>query len=184
MVSFEKRPLEWIDVNPRFEGGSMSDHVRNAVAHIQRLEVDGAELFGRDSERFERWQRACKELEGHIRSLGVNRGRDLATSLREFIHSFEHATERMYQIVHGISDSAKSDMSVRQMLARFDLVYKLSTYAIIFSYIPDRIATSTLRTTINLTTGEQRREGEYIEPRVPKTYRHAARKIWERRSRA
>lgn len=178
MTKFANRLPEWIDILPRFEERATLDHFRNAISHIQRLESNGARLFGRESDQFERWREACKELESHIRSLGAGRDRELATSLREFIHSFEHHTERMYQIVCGISDDSEGDTSVREMLALFDLVYKLSTYAILSTFIPDKEPTSTLWTNINLTTGKQTRGGEYTEPRVPRRYRAAAKKVW------
>ena len=181
MTKFASRSPEWIDILPRFEEGAAPDHFRNAISHIQRLENNGARLLGRESDQFERWRQACKELESHITSLGASQDRELATSLREFIHSFEHHTERMYQIVQGISANSEGDTSVRQMLALFDLVYKLSTYAIISTFIPDKKPTSTLWTSINLTTGQHTRGGEYTEPPVPRRYRAAAKKVWRTR---
>ena len=181
MTKFASRSPEWIDILPRFEEGATPDHFRNAISHIQRLENNGARLLGRESDQFERWRQACKELESHITSLGASQDRELATSLREFIHSFEHHTERMYQIVQGISANSEGDTSVRQMLALFDLVYKLSTYAIISTFIPDKEPTPILWTSINLTTGEHTRGGEYTEPPVPRRYRAAAKKVWRTR---
>lgn len=177
MPRFKDRPLEWMDVNPRFEACQASDHARNAIACIQRLQAEGRRCLIDGSAQADRWNEGCLELQNHIRAPGRADRPDLTTTLREFIHSFEHATGHMYQILHGMPDTAEDRTQLRQFFNWFDLVYRHSTYAIIASHCPDKNPPSTLRTTINLTTGEVTQEGERGEAVVPKKYRHAANKV-------
>ena len=76
MTRFKDRPLEWIDVNPRFEALSSSDHARNAIAFIQVLEIEGAKLLAEGSNQHGRWKEGCAELQGYIRALGQVDDRD------------------------------------------------------------------------------------------------------------
>ena len=165
-------------MNPRFEALSSSDHARNAIAFIQVLEIEGAKLLAEGSNQHGRWKEGCAELQGYIRALGQVDDRDLSTSLREFIHLYEHTTERMYRMLQGTRGNAEDISSIRQALNWFDLAYKHSTYAILSSCIPDKNPPQTLRTTINIATGEVTQEGDRGELRVPGKYRNTANKVW------
>ncbi len=177
MPRFKDRPLEWIDVSPRFEACPTSDHAHKAIGFIQRLQAEGRQLLEDGSVQADRWNQGCLDLQNHIRALGRADRPDLPTALREFFHSFEHATGRMYQMMHGIPGIAEDRTQLRQFFNWFDMVYRHSTYAITASYCPNKNPPSTLRTTINLTTGEVTQEGERGEAKVPKKYRHATDKV-------
>ena len=141
---FDNRPLRRIDVTHKFENSSFGDHVREAVSAIQRIEGDGLKLIGNGSAG--RWKKSSRVLQEYLRSIGTE---DLATALREFIHLYEHETERMYQMLHD------SDEPFDHILRRFDHVYKHSTYAILAKFLPEKNPESTRVTTINITTNEQ-----------------------------
>ena len=177
MTRFSNRPLEWMDVLHRFDEQSSSLHVRYAISYIDRLASDGARLLRDQPSQADRWRQGCQKLKDYIHNLRIMENHDLATALREFIQEFEHTTFRIYQIRYGIADITDNNLSIPQLVAWFDLIYRTSTYAIIASYIPDKEETNTLVTHINLTTGTQTTTGEIIEPQVPKKYRKAAKPL-------
>ena len=156
-------------------------HVRNAHALIERMAEEGKSLFDRDSDQNRRWQDGWEEVKQHISRLGQANPGDLATALREFIHSWEHLTERMDQMRFGLTDSPDTESDTRmnayQLRAWTDLTYKASTYAIISASIPDKQEVSMLRMTINLTTKKATTTWERIKARVPKKYRHATKRF-------
>ena len=156
-------------------------HVRNANALIERMAEEGKSLFPHDSGQSRRWQEGWDEVKQHISRLGQSNQGDLATALRKFIHSWEHQTERMDQMMFGLTDSRDTEsdtrMNASQLRAWTDLTYKASTYAIISAYIPDKQENSMLRMTINLTTRKTTTTWERIKARVPRKYRHATKKL-------
>lgn len=167
--NFDCRRLHWIDVNHKFESLSFADHVREAASAIQRIESDGLELIGNDSA--ERWKRSSRDLQDYLRSIGTE---DLKISFREFIHLFEHETERMYQMLHG------SDEPFDHILVWFDLVYRHSTYAILARFLPEKNPKSTLRITISILTGKLTEEGKWGKATTPKQYRKHRKKVWQK----
>ena len=181
MARFKNRPIDLGALVPRFDSEPSWMHVRNAVALIERLASEGKRLFGDNSAQTRRWQDGWNDLKQQIRNTGQDSSTELATALREFIHSFEHQTERVQQMTFGLPASTDIDsdtrMSTSQLRSWIDLTYRASTYAILSRYIPDKQETSTLRTTINLTTEEMTQEGERIEARVPRKYRNATKRI-------
>ncbi len=166
---FDNRPLHWIDVNHKFENCSFGDHVRQAVSVIQRAESDGLKLIGNGSA--ERWKKSSRALQDYFRSIKTD---DLATALREFIHLFEHETERMYQMLH------ESDEPFDHILVWFDLAYKHSTYAVLARFLPEKNPESTRRITINVPTGEMTDEGDIGEVTTPTQYHKHRKKVWQK----
>ncbi len=128
-----------------------------------------------------KWQNGWKDVKQHISRLGQVTDTDLATALREFIHSFEHQTRRMYQMMFGLADSPNTDsdtpMNVTQLRSWIDLTYRASTYAIISIYIPDKQETGTLRIAVNLRTGKTTTERERTKAKLPRKYRNTTKRI-------
>ena len=156
-------------------------HVRNANALIERMAEEGRRLFGDKPDQNRKWQNGWKDVKQHISRLGQVTDTDLATALREFIHSFEHQTRRMYQMMFGLADSPNTDsdtpMNVTQLRSWIDLTYRASTYAIISIYIPDKQETGTLRMAVNLRTGKTTTERERTKAKLPRKYRNTTKGI-------
>ena len=180
MPRYKERQLRLIDVVNRFEAESSSMHVRNALAAIGRFERDGIALWGEGSDQLSRWREGYTALSVFLNRLGERRHgkrQDLATALREFIQEFEHTTGRMHQMLHSTSDDPDNDTNIERILRWLDLVYRLSTYALISSWIDDKTEEESLKMTINLTTGTSTHESTKKKMRVPKKYRHATKTI-------
>lgn len=77
------------------------------------------------------------ELREMIMHLGRADRPDLATALREFIQAFEHHTARIHQMAHG-AEQGGDKKRVKQVLDWIAYTYRLSTYAILASYLDDK----------------------------------------------
>lgn len=138
MGRFKNRSLALIDLVPRFEGVTAGEHARNARGFIESLGRDGAALFEDDPDRAVRWKDGCMKLRETIMHLGRADRPDLATALREFIQDFEHHTARIHQMAYGAEQSEEGKNQTKQVLDWIGYTYRLSTYAIIASYIEDK----------------------------------------------
>ncbi len=97
--------------------------------------------------------------------------------MREFIQEFEHSTGRMYQMLYGAVADPENDEGVREIMDWFNLVYLSSTYALVSAWINDKRENVSLRTIVNLTTGELSQEGTRTEMTVPRKYQRATKKF-------
>ena len=88
--------------------------------------------------------------------------------MREFVHTFEHSTKRMYQLLYGTVPAPDNDVRIREVLHWFNLAFLSSTYTLLSAWSDDKQETNTLRTTVDLTTGAIRTEGTRPEMRVPR----------------
>ena len=161
----------------RFEAKSSPAHIHDALAAIDRLKDDGANFWDEGSDQLARWRRGCTTLWTFLNTLGNRRDiekQDLTVVLREFIQEFEHSTWRMYQMLYGILDDSDSDSTLRKMLDWFDLVYKLSTYAVVSTWIDDKTERISVRITANMISGEHTEKWTRNKMRIPKNYRHAS----------
>ena len=178
---FNKRNFKLIDHIDRFESKSSSAHAYNALSAIDRLKGDGAIFWKDGSSQLTRWRRACTELWQFINAeLGRRRHiekQNLATALREFIQEFEHSTDRINQMLYGISDGPADNPTLERMRRWIELVYRYSTYAIISFWIDDKTEHNSIKITTNLATGESKVECTREEMKVPKKYRRATRKL-------
>ena len=180
MSRYKERQLRLIDGLSRFEAEPSSMHVRNALGAIERLERDGAALWGEGSGQLSRWRKGCNVLWVFLNQLGERRygqRQDLATALREFIQEFEHSTGRMFQMLHSTSDDPDNDPNIERTLRWFDLIYRYSTYALISSWIDDKTQEESLKMTINLTTGATQQKWTRKEMQVPREYRRYTKTI-------
>ena len=178
---FNERHGRLIDYVDRFEAKPSSTHARDALAAIGRLKDDGAIFWKEGSSQLTRWRRACTELWQFINAeLGRRRHiekQELATALREFIQEFEHSTDRIYQMLYGISDAPDDNPELERMFRWLELVYRFSTYAIISFWIDDKTEHNSVKITMKLATREHREEWTREEMKVPKEYRRATRKL-------
>ena len=178
---FNERHGRLIDHIDRFESKSSSAHAYNALSAIDRLKGDGAIFWKDGSSQLTRWRRACTELWQFINAeLGRRRHiekQNLATALREFIQEFEHSTDRINQMLYGISDGPADNPTLERMRRWIELVYRYSTYAIISFWIDDKTEHNSIKITTNLATGESKVECTREEMKVPKKYRRATRKL-------
>ena len=177
---FQARQPRFMDFVGRFEAESSSIHIRDALSAIDRLKDDGTKFWNEGSDQLSRWRRGCTTLWTFLNTLGSRRDiekQDLTVVLREFIHEFEHSTWRMYQMLYGILDDPDKDPVLRKMLDWFDLVYKLSTYAVVSTWIDDKTEQVSVRITANLTSGGRREKWTRDKMRIPKNYRHASKNL-------
>ena len=138
---FQARQPRIIDFVGRFEAESSPIHVHDALAAINRLKDHGANFWDEGSDQLARWRRSCATLWTFINTLGNRRDvekQELTVVLREFIHEFEHSTWRMYQMLYGILDDPDNNPILRKLLDWFDLVYRLSTYAVTSTWMSER----------------------------------------------
>ena len=132
---FRNRDLQFIDLVNQFESQPTSTHIHSALGVIERMEQDGSEFLGEDSKSLERWSRGCSTLHQFINSeLHICRfveNQSLETVLRKFFNEFEHTTDRFYQMFHRTVDTPEYDHRLRNFVAWIDLVFRLTTYAIV-----------------------------------------------------
>ena len=179
MPRFEERKLQWMYAFGRFEDNAYSDHARNARGFIQRLKGEGDRFLKRESEQLQRWNDGCTDLLDLLKDLPQRRDlkqEGLETAMREFIQEFEHSTHRMYQLLYQALDP-DDDEAVRKIMDLFNWAYRLSTYALVSAWIDDKQEDNSLRTIINLTTGEVKREGVLTKRPLPGKYKHAAKRL-------
>ena len=180
MPRYKKRQLQWMDIIGRFEAQSHSAHFHNARGLIERLKDEGARFFDEGSEQLRRWQRCCSVLLSFLNNLGQRRdlGKEgLETVMREFIQEFEHSTERMEQMLYGAVVEPDNNEDVRQIRNWINLAYRASTYALLSAWIEDKHDDISLVTTIDLTTGEVRQEGNRTPMRVPPKYKKSTKRF-------
>ena len=83
----------------------------------------------------------------------------------------------MWQMLHSTSDAPDNDTNIERILRWFDLIYRLSTYALISSSIDDKTEEESLKMTVNLTTGTTTQKRTKEKMQVPKKYRRSTRTI-------
>ncbi len=180
MPRYNERQLQWMDIIGRFEAQSHSAHFHNARGSIERLKDEGARFWDEGSKQLRRWQRCCSVLLSFLNNLGQRRDLEkqgLETVMREFIQEFEHSTERMKQMLYGAVVDPDNDEDVRQIRDLFNLAYRLSTYALASARINDKHEDVSLRTIVDLTSGEVRQEGTRTKMRVPRKYQKSTRRV-------
>ena len=176
MPGFEDRKLQMMDLKGRFEARSSAEHAYTALAAVGQLKSEGATFWEKGSDPWCRWESGCSALGEFLHALGGRRSKtpDLAEVLREFIQEFEHATRRMYRALSGTSSDPYNDPEVHRMLGRFDLVYQLSTYAIVSSWMEDRTEGNALEAKAGRRAGEAATESAHEGMQAPRKYRRAA----------
>ena len=180
MPRFSERQLQWRNIVGRFEAYPYSHHLHNALGIVGRLKDEGARYWDEDSQQFKNWQRYCTDVWSFLNNLGQRRDlrqQGLETAMREFIQEFEHSIGRMYQMLYGSVPDPDSDDGVREIMDWFNLAYIASTYALVSAWIDDKQENASLRTILNLTTGEVREEGTRIEMQVPRKYRKSTKRL-------
>ena len=171
MSRYHERQLQWTDVIGRFEAGH-SDHIHRALAVIGSLKDEGVRFGDRDSQFFHKWQGYCTVLWTFLNNLGQRREtQGLETAMREFIREFEHSTGKMYQLLYEFVDYPDNDQRVKETIFWFDLVYRWSTYTLVSAWIQDKRKNESLRTIVDLASGEVREEGTRSATHGPKKYR-------------
>ena len=185
MPRYKERRLHLKDLVPPFEKEPTGTHLRNALGAIERLREDGRAFWPEGSFELRRWRRGCNELWRFLNRLGERRhvkGQELPTVLREFIQEFEHSTGRMFQMLFAKPGAIENDPDVERIVRWWDLVYRLSTYAIVSFWIDDKTEESftNIKLTLNPSTGattveEERRKTKTMQ--VPRAYRRSTRKI-------
>ena len=180
MPRFKDRKPQWWEMFDRFEAQSSSLHFRNACASISRLSDDGSHFWLEDSPQLVRWKEYCKVLSEFLYSLERRRNSEkqgLETALREFIQEFEHSTAGMYEMMYGAREDPDNDEDIKVTLNWFDLVFRLSVYTLVSSWIDDKREETHVEITVNLTTGERTDKWTQSEMKVPRKYRSHAKKL-------
>lgn len=97
--------------------------------------------------------------------------------MREFVQEFEHSVGRMYQLL--FSESALEGEATREQYRSWvEFAYRLSTYAILSSWIKDKTEETTISSKIDLRTGKVTERVSCHKPMaVPKKYRKATKAI-------
>ena len=191
MSRFEERSLQLIDLVDRFESVPPSTHTRNALAIIERLNEEGQKLWKQDGHQYAKWKGYCEELSQLLKGLDQRRHREsqgLETALREFIHEFEHSTFRMRQLAYGvvgdvgskrdeIAGDTDKPLSMSEILDWFNLVYRLSTYALTSAWTDDEQGSTRVEIQVDMKTGQVREKRTVIERIIPAKYRKFAKRL-------
>ena len=167
---FRDRHLELFDLVGRFEAVPWSTHSLSARAVIERLRQEGDTLWTDDPAQLTRWRHYCDVLRTLVATdLGNRRflqKRTLEAALRDFIVEFEHSGHRMFQMLYGASETPQGDPYIRSMLSWLEMVYRLSTYAIISFWTDEKWEEKSTTVKIDLTSGE------YPKTRIEETVVH------------
>ena len=176
-MRYENRPRELRDLISRFEARSSADHCYTAIAALQSLREDGRDYWEPESEALKRWRRGCDDLLEFLNTLEARRKEPLAKVMREFVQEFEHSVERMYRLLFARS-VPDGETTREQYRSWVECAYRLSTYAILSSWIEDKAEEATICRKIDLKTGEVIERGSCHKPMaVPKKYRKATKAL-------
>ncbi len=175
-MRYKERLLQLTDLIGRFEAKSSADHCYNAIAALQRLRDDGRDYWRSDPEALKRWNRGCDVLQVFLNNLGTRTKQPLATIMREFVQEFEHSIGRMYQLLFSGS-IPEGEATRTRYLSWVELAYRLSTYAILSSWIEDKTEVMTISIKSNLRTGEVTETRSHKPMTVPEEYRKATKAI-------
>ena len=155
---FRDRQLELFDLINRFEAEPASRHAHDAIAAIERLELDGTRLFKEDRQRSERWKRGCKKLSKFIKleldERRFLRKQDLETVLREFFAEFEHTMPRSYQMLYGADEYSINDIDLQAFCSWRELVFRSATYAIVSHWIDEKSEEIATHIKMQFTSGD------------------------------
>lgn len=139
---FKNRRLEFFDIIHRFEDVSAETHVRSARGAIERLRDEGRKRWEEGSKQLCRWRHYCNVLRKFlITEIGNRRfvqKQDVETAFREFVSEFEHSMHGMVEMLYGTSETPDNDEFIQNTLAWIEIVYRLSTYAIISYWIDEK----------------------------------------------
>ena len=152
-MRYNERSLQLMDLIGRFEAKSSADHCCNAIAVLQRLRDDGRDYWKSDPEALKRWNRGCDVLLEFLNTLGARTKEPLATVMREFVQEFEHSVGRMYHLLFAGS-APEGEATRERYLSWVEFAYRLSTYAILSSWLEDKTEETTISLKVNLRTGE------------------------------
>ena len=179
MSRFKQRQLQWTDIIERFEAKSYSEHAIHARGMIERLRSEG-DRFLKEPDQLRRWCHYCTRLLDFLSDLDRRRDskqQSLETVMREFIQEFEHSAGRMRQILYGALEDPDNNEAAKQIMSLFELIYRVSTYAVVSAWIPDKHEETTFRITFNLKTGDVKDEGTHIPMCVPKKHQKGTKRL-------
>ena len=180
MPRYSERRLHWMDTIGRFEASPSSTHVHDALGCIDALRDEGSRFWEEDSPQLKRWGRCCDTLWTFLNRLSERREvkeESLQTAMREFVQEFEHSTDRMYQMLYGVSDDLVKTQEVKNALSWFGLVFRTSIYAILSTWIADKTERRETTSWVNYITGETSTDTKVTPMEVPEKYQHATRKL-------
>ena len=177
---YRDRSLQVLDLIPRFESQSSAEHCRNAVAVIQRLRDDRRGYCQRNTEEDNKWMEVCNDLLSFLYETRLRReirNQDLATAFREYLDTFEHSTKRIDQILHSKYAQRAGAPNPNAIHDWLDFAYRLSTYAILSTWIDDKTENRTATIQIDLASGKVKEEWSHDPMTVPRKYRPAAKEL-------
>lgn len=180
MPRFRDRSLRLLDIPDRFEAQPSSVHAYNALGAIGRLRDDGDRFWGDGSSQNTRWKEYCMILYRFINRLGERRyieKQPLETAFREFIQEFEHSISGMYEMLYGTASDPEDSEHIQQIIDWFNLVYRLSTYALVSYWIDDKTEEHIGKITVDMRAGEISEHWTRKEMRVPRKYRRTTKNL-------
>ena len=180
MPRFRDRGLRLLDIPDRFEAQPSSVHVYNALCAIGRLRDDGDSFWADSSSQNTRWKEYCVVLYTFINGLDERRHieqQNLETALREFIQEFEHSISGMYEMLYGTSSDPDDSTHIQQITDWFELVYRLSTYALASYWIDDKSKEYIGKISVDMRAGEISERWTRKEMQLPRKYRHTTKKL-------
>ena len=174
MSRFKECPLQMMDLGGRFEAGSSSVHVRNALGAIERLKDEGTRLWDEDSDQLTRWNEGCAILWGFLNTLGQRRHEtsELSEVMREFIQEFEHSTYRIRQMLYGRCSDTDDETDAEKVFDWCCLIFQLSIYALVSFWIDDKTEELSVKVKMNMSKKEVTQEWTHKDMQVPKKHRH------------
>ena len=101
----------------------------------------------------------------------------LETAFREFIQEFEHSISGMYEMLYGTASDPEDSEHIQQIIDWFNLVYRLSTYALVSYWIDDKTEEHIGKITVDMRAGEISEHWTRKEMRVPRKYRRTTKNL-------
>lgn len=80
-------------------------------------------------------------------------------------------------MVYGTSEDPENSEHIEQIVDWFNLVYRLSTYALIYFWLDDKMEKRIAKIKVDMIAAEITEHWARKEMRVPKKYHHATKKL-------
>ena len=177
MTKYRERRPNMSDVIGLYEAYTAAEHTYDSIAAIERLRDEGLLIFRPGTGQRKRWERGCDELKGHVNAFYGSSSLDLATVVREFIHEYEHTTQRMWQLLFSLPSDPDIDPKLQALRHWFELIFRKSIYAVTASQDPKKQDVTRISLSVNLSSGKTETDVTPAQMKVPPQYKHTTKKI-------
>ena len=97
--------------------------------------------------------------------------------MREYLQEFEHSTKRIDQILYSEYAQREDALNHEAVYDWIDLTYRLSTYAILSTWLDDKTESRSVHISIDIATGAREEAWTHEHMEIPRRYQRAAKKL-------